>query len=227
MKLSITDLQTDDRPREKFMRLGASHLSEAELLAILIGSGNTEENAVQLMQRVLTDCGGSLNALGRMNIDDLCRYRGMGSAKAITLLAACELGRRRMSEEVKLNDRFDSAENVYRYFLGKMQHLDVEECRVMLLNAQLRYVADCCLSRGGIGKTVVDIRLALKQALLHNATRMILCHNHPTGVAQPSADDDHLTQKLKRAAETLDLRLLDHVIVADAGYYSYAEHGRL
>ena len=227
MKLSITDLQTDDRPREKFMRLGASHLSEAELLAILIGSGNTEENAVQLMQRVLTDCGGSLNALGRMNIDDLCRYRGMGSAKAITLLAACELGRRRMSEEVKLNDRFDSAENVYRYFLGKMQPLDVEECRVMLLNTQLRYVADCCLSRGGIGKTVVDIRLALKQALLHNATRMILCHNHPTGVAQPSADDDHLTQKLKRAAETLDLRLLDHVIVADAGYYSYAEHGRL
>ena len=227
MKLSITDLQTDDRPREKFMRLGASHLSEAELLAILIGSGNTEENAVQLMQRVLTDCGGSLNALGRMNIDDLCRYRGMGSAKAITLLAACELGRRRMSEEVKLNDRFDSAENVYRYFLGKMQHLDVEECRVMLLNTQLRYVADCCLSRGGIGKTVVDIRLVLKQALLHNATRMILCHNHPTGVAQPSADDDHLTQKLKRAAETLDLRLLDHVIVADAGYYSYAEHGRL
>lgn len=227
MKLSITDLQTDDRPREKFMRLGASHLSEAELLAILIGSGNTEENAVQLMQRVLTDCGGSLNALGRMNIDDLCRYRGMGSAKAITLLAACELGRRRMSEEVKLNDRFDSAENVYRYFLGKMQHLDVEECRVMLLNTQLRYVADCCLSRGGIGQTVVDIRLALKQALLHNATRMILCHNHPTGVAQPSADDDHLTHKLKRAAETLDLRLLDHVIVADAGYYSYAEHGRL
>ena len=227
MKLSITDLQTDDRPREKFMRLGASHLSEAELLAILIGSGNTEENAVQLMQRVLTDCGGSLNALGRMSIDDLCRYRGMGSAKAITLLAACELGRRRMSEEVKLNDRFDSAENVYRYFLGKMQHLDVEECRVMLLNTQLRYVADCCLSRGGIGQTVVDIRLALKQALLHNATRMILCHNHPTGVAQPSADDDHLTQKLKRAAETLDLRLLDHVIVADAGYYSYAEHGRL
>ena len=227
MKLSITDLQTDDRPREKFMRLGASHLSEAELLAILIGSGNTEENAVQLMQRVLTDCGGSLNALGRMNIDDLCRYRGMGSAKAITLLAACELGRRRMSEEVKLNDRFDSAENVYRYFLGKMQYLDVEECRVMLLNTQLRYVADCCLSRGGIGKTVVDIRLALKQALLHNATRMILCHNHPTGVAQPSADDDHLTHKLKRAAETLDLRLLDHVIVADAGYYSYAEHGRL
>ena len=227
MKLSITDLQTDDRPREKFMRLGASHLSEAELLAILIGSGNTEENAVQLMQRVLTDCGGSLNALGRMNIDDLCRYRGMGSAKAITLLAACELGRRRMSEEVKLNDRFDSAENVYRYFLGKMQHLDVEECRVMLLNTQLRYVADCCLSRGGIWQTVVDIRLALKQALLHNATRMILCHNHPTGVAQPSADDDHLTQKLKRAAETLDLRLLDHVIVADAGYYSYAEHGRL
>ena len=178
MKLSITDLQTDDRPREKFMRLGASHLSEAELLAILIGSGNTEENAVQLMQRVLTDCGGSLNALGRMHIDDLCRYRGMGSAKAITLLAACELGRRRMSEEVKLNDRFDSAENVYRYFLGKMQHLDVEECRVLLLNTQLRY-------------------------------------------------DDHLTQKLKRAAETLDLRLLDHVIVADAGYYSYAEHGRL
>ena len=227
MKLSITDLQTDDRPREKFMRLGASHLSEAELLAILIGSGNTEENAVQLMQRVLTDCGGSLNALGRMNIEDLCRYRGMGSAKAITLLAACELGRRRMSEEVKLNDRFDSAENVYRYFLGKMQHLDVEECRVMLLNTQLRYVADCCLSRGGIGQTVVDIRLALKQALLHNATRMILCHNHPTGVAQPSADDDHLTQKLQRAAETLDLRLLDHVIVADAGYYSYAEHGRL
>ena len=213
MKLSITDLQTDDRPREKFMRLGASHLSEAELLAILIGSGNTEENAVQLMQRVLTDCGGSLNALGRMHIDDLCRYRGMGSAKAITLLAACELGRRRMSEEVKLNDRFDSAENVYRYFLGKMQHLDVEECRVMLLNTQLRYVADCCLSRGGIGKTVVDIRLALKQALLDfDGTLIVVSH-----------DRDFLDGLVSKVYEFGHQRVVEHL----EGIYDFMRRKKL
>lgn len=225
--MNITDLSLDDRPREKFAAHGASALSKAELLAILIGSGNTEENAVQLMQRVMNDCQGSLATLGNMGIDSLCRYKGMGPAKAISVLAACELGRRRMAEGMELRPQLTSSADIFAYMTPRLKGTPVEECHAILLNNHLRVVGCKLISRGGITGTVVDVRLVLREALLCNATHLALCHNHPSGNPRPSGEDDRLTQKLKAAAATMDLRLIDHIILTDEAYFSYQDEGRL
>lgn len=225
--MNITDLSQDDRPREKFAAHGAATLSKAELLAILIGSGNTEENAVQLMQRVMNDCQGSLATLGNMGIDSLCRYKGMGPAKAISVLAACELGRRRMAEGMELRPQLTSSADIFAYMTPRLKGTPVEECHAILLNNHLRVVGCKLISRGGITGTVVDVRLVLREALLCNATHLALCHNHPSGNPQPSGEDDRLTQKLKAAAATMDLRLIDHIILTDEAYFSYQDEGRL
>lgn len=225
--MNITDLSLDDRPREKFAAHGASALSKAELLAILIGSGNTEENAVQLMQRIMNDCQGSLATLGNMGIDSLCRYKGMGPAKAISVLAACELGRRRMAEGMELRPQLTSSADIFAYMTPRLKGTPVEECHAILLNNHLRVVGCKLISRGGITGTVVDVRLVLREALLCNATHLALCHNHPSGNPQPSGEDDRLTQKLKAAAATMDLRLIDHIILTDEAYFSYQDEGRL
>ena len=225
--MNITDLSQDDRPREKFAAHGAATLSKAELLAILIGSGNTEENAVQLMQRIMNDCQGSLATLGNMGIDSLCRYKGMGPAKAISVLAACELGRRRMAEGMELRPQLTSSADIFAYMTPRLKGTPVEECHAILLNNHLRVVGCKLISRGGITGTVVDVRLVLREALLCNATHLALCHNHPSGNPQPSGEDDRLTQKLKAAAATMDLRLIDHIILTDEAYFSYQDEGRL
>ena len=225
--MNITDLSQDDRPREKFAAHGAATLSKAELLAILIGSGNTEENAVQLMQRVMNDCQGSLATLGNMGIDSLCRYKGMGPAKAISVLAACELGRRRMAEGMELRPQLTSSADLFAYMTPRLKGTPVEECHAILLNNHLRVVGCKLISRGGITGTVVDVRLVLREALLCNATHLALCHNHPSGNPRPSGEDDRLTQKLKAAAATMDLRLIDHIILTDEAYFSYQDEGRL
>ena len=225
--MNITDLSLDDRPREKFAAHGAATLSKAELLAILIGSGNTEENAVQLMQRIMNDCQGSLATLGNMGIDSLCRYKGMGPAKAISVLAACELGRRRMAEGMELRPQLTSSADIFAYMTPRLKGTPVEECHAILLNNHLRVVGCKLISRGGITGTVVDVRLVLREALLCNATHLALCHNHPSGNPQPSGEDDRLTQKLKAAAATMDLRLIDHIILTDEAYFSYQDEGRL
>ena len=225
--MNITDLSLDDRPREKFAAHGAATLSKAELLAILIGSGNTEENAVQLMQRVMNDCQGSLATLGNMGIDSLCRYKGMGPAKAISVLAACELGRRRMAEGMELRPQLNSSADLFAYMTPRLKGTPVEECHAILLNNHLRVVGCKLISRGGITGTVVDVRLVLREALLCNATHLALCHNHPSGNPRPSGEDDRLTQKLKAAAATMDLRLIDHIILTDEAYFSYQDEGRL
>lgn len=227
MKLSITDLSKDDRPREKLEAQGAGSLSVAELLAILIGSGSAEENAVQLMQRVMNDCGGSLATLGREDIRSLCKYKGMGPAKAITLLAACELGRRRMQENAGEDLTFTSAEDIHRYFAPKIGDLPVEESHVLLLNQHLGLIGSKLLSRGGITGTVVDVRLVLREALLSNATAIALCHNHPSGSLRPSPEDDRLTQSVRDAARTMNIRMVDHLIVSCRGFYSYQQAGKL
>lgn len=227
MKLSITDLNAEDRPREKFEAHGGDSLSSAELLAILIGSGNAEENAVQLMQRILGDCSNSLTGLGRMSIGELCKYKGMGPAKAISLLAACELGRRRALEDGRNKRQFQSAEDIYSFYLSKLRDTMVEESHVLLLNNNLRLLGSKLISRGGITGTVVDIRLVLKEALLAGATKMALCHNHPSGNPRPSRQDDDLTERLKEAAKQVEIQLIDHVIVTDGCYYSYQTEGRL
>lgn len=225
--MNITDLSQDDRPREKFAAHGAATLSKAELLAILVGSGNTEENAVQLMQRIMNDCQGSLATLGNMGIDSLCRYKGMGPAKAISVLAACELGRRRMAEGMELRPQLTSSADIFAYMTPRLKGTPVEECHAILLNNHLRVVGCKLISRGGITGTVVDVRLVLREALLCNSTHLALCHNHPSGNPRPSGEDDRLTQKLKAAAATMDLRLIDHIILTDEAYFSYQDEGRL
>ena len=226
MKLNITDLALDDRPREKFEAQGPTQLTTSELLAILIGSGNTDENAVSLMQRILNDCGGSLTTLERKTIAELCQYKGVGPAKAITILAACEIGVRRGGETCQ-RTQVTSAEDIYDYFRPKMQDLAHEESHLLLLNQRLSIINSRLISRGGITGTVVDIRMILKEALMANATNIALAHNHPSGNLKPSREDDHLTERLKKAAQTMDIKLIDHVIVTDKGYYSYNDEGRI
>ena len=228
-KLSINQWAEEDRPREKMMRLGAAALSNAELLAILIGSGSQDESAVDLMKRVLADCGNNLNTLGKKTIAELTygRYKGLGPAKAVTILAACELGKRRQQEKAEERKRLDSAAAIYEYMLPLMQDLAEEEAWVVLMNQNFKLIKPMLLSHGGITETAVDIRLAVKHALLCNATVIALCHNHPSGNARPSGDDDRLTQRMKEACKVMRLHFLDHIIITDGRYYSYSEEGRL
>lgn len=226
-KLSIAHWDEADRPRERLARLGAAALSSAELLAILIGSGNADESAVDLMRRVLADCNNNLNTLGKKTIHELCTYKGMGPAKAITLLAACELGKRRKAEAAEERLRITCSEDIYAYFLHRLQDLPTEECHALLLNQNLRLIRSQCISRGGLTGTVVDVRVVLEAAILSHATHIALCHNHPSGNPQPSAADDQLTQRMKQAAQTMDIRLIDHIVLADGKYYSYSDEGRL
>ena len=228
-KLSINQWAEEDRPREKLMKHGAATLTNAELLAILIGSGSQDESAVDLMKRVLADCGNNLNTLGKKTIDELTggRYKGLGPAKAVTIIAACELGKRRQAEKAEERRKLDSAAAIYEYMLPKMQDLPEEEAWVLLMNQNFKLIKSVMLSHGGITETAVDIRLAVKNALLCNATVLALCHNHPSGNTRPSSDDDRLTQRMKKACELMRLHFLDHLIVTDGRYYSYSEEGRL
>lgn len=226
-RLSINEWAEEDRPREKLQALGAECLSNAELLAILIGSGSTDESAVALMKRIMNDCSNNLNTLGKMSIRELTAYKGMGPAKAITILAACELGKRRQKTQVEERRCLSSPQDIYEYMHPTMQDLDVEEAWVLLLNQGFRLIKPIRLSHGGISETAVDIRLIMKEAIVNNATVIALCHNHPSNNLFPSRNDDNLTQNVKKACETMRIHFLDHVIVTDGAYYSYSEKGRL
>ena len=228
--MNIKDLPYDDRPREKLAANGPSALSKAELLAILIGSGNTEETAVELMQRVLTDCGGSLRELGRKSIEDLTdsRYKGLGPAKAISILAACELGKRRAMEAAEEKRIVGNAIDVFNLMNPIMQDLPHEESYALYLRPDHSLIGRPYLvSRGGIADTQVDVRLTLREALIRRATTLIFIHNHPSGSLKPSTADDRLTERLTRAARLMDLTLMDHVIITTSSYYSYREQGKL
>lgn len=226
-KLNINQWAEEDRPREKLARLGAEALSNAELLAILIGSGSTNESAVDLMKRLLNDCENNLNTLGKMSVNDLQHYHGIGPAKAITILAACELGKRRQQEKAKERTQFNSPGAIYEYMHPLMQDLDTEEAWVMLMNQNFKLIKAERISHGGFSETVVDVRIIMKEALLNNATVVALCHNHPSNNAKPSPEDDQLTQHIQKACNTLRIYMLDHVIVCDGAYYSYRDEGRL
>lgn len=229
LKLNISQWAEEDRPREKMMRLGAAALSNAELLAILIGSGSQDESAVDLMKRVMTDCNNNLNTLGKKTTEELTSglYKGLGPAKAITILAACELGKRRQAERAEERKRLDSAQAIYDFMHPRMQDLSEEEAWILLMNQNFRLIKPVQLSHGGITETAVDIRVAVKNALLCNATVVALCHNHPSNNARPSGDDDRLTQRFKKGCELMRLHFLDHIIITDGNYYSYSEQGRL
>ena len=226
-KLSINQWAEEDRPREKLMRLGASALSDAELLAILVGSGSTKEDALTLMKRILADCNNNLNTLGKMTLRQLCEYNGVGEAKAITILAACELGKRRQMESPEERPDLGTATRIYNHMHPMMQDLDVEEFWLLLMNQNYRLIKKVRISHGGITEVAVDIRIIMREAVLANATIMAVCHNHPSGSLRPSQQDNLLTNNLKSACDVMRIHFLDHVIITDGHYFSYHESGRL
>ena len=226
-KLNINEWAEEDRPREKLLRLGAAALSDAELLAILIGSGSTRESAVDLTRRILSDCNNNLNTLGKKQIPDLISYHGMGPAKAITIVAACELGRRRRETLCEERPKLGSATAIYNFMHPLMQDLDVEEFHILLMNQQCSLIREMCISHGGITETAADVRVIMRECLLNNATILAAIHNHPSGNLMPSSQDDELTQRIKRACDIMRVYFIDHVIVTDGAYYSYQEEGRL
>lgn len=226
-KLNINQWAEEDRPREKLVRLGAEALSNAELLAILIGSGSPKESAVDLMKRVLNDCKNNLNTLGKLSLRELCQYNGIGEAKAITILAACELGKRRQREEAEKRESILSAADIYQYMHPRMQDLNVEEAWILLMNQNAKLIRAERISHGGISETAVDVRVIIREAILNNATMLALCHNHPSNSVKPSSEDDRLTSSVKQACNLMRIHFLDHVIVADGAYFSYHEEGKI
>ena len=226
-KLNINQWAEEDRPREKLERLGPSALSDAELLAILVGSGSTKEDAVSLMKRILADCNNNLNTLGKMSIRDLCRYNGVGPANAITIVAACELGKRRQDAQPEERPDLGTATFIYNHMHNKLKDLDVEEFWILLMNQNHRLIKKMCIAHGGISEVSVDIRIIIREAVLVNTTILAVCHNHPSGSLKPSKADDQLTQSIKRACEVMRIHFLDHVIITDGQYYSYHESGKL
>jgi DNA repair protein RadC len=226
-KLNINQWAEEDRPREKLMRLGPSALTDAELLAILVGSGSTKEDAVTLMRHILADCNNNLNTLGKLTIRDLCKYNGVGEAKAITILAACELGKRRQSGKPEERPDLGTATLIYNYMHPQLQDLDVEEFWLLLMNQNHRLIKQIRISHGGITETAVDIRIIIREAVLANATMLAICHNHPSGSLRPSPMDNDLTTSIQRACQLMRIKFLDHVIITDGAYYSYRETGRV
>ena len=225
-KLNINQWAKEDRPREKMAELGTEALSNAELLAILIGSGSTDESAVALMKRVLADCNNNLNSLGKKTQHELMAYKGIGEAKAVTILAACELGKRRQAETPEERPDLNSATKIYKHMHHLMQDLDVEEFWVLLLNQHYRLIKKVRISHGGITETAVDIRIIIREAVLANATILAVCHNHPSGSLSPSRADDELTKTIQKACELMRIYFMDHIIVTDGQYYSYHELGK-
>lgn len=226
-KLSIREWPEDERPREKVLRNGVSTLTKSELLAILIGSGSVDESAVELMKKVLASCNDSIAELSRLGVDDLCRFKGIGPAKAITIIAACELWKRRKADDIEENMKIRCSQDIYDYFYPHMCDLAVEQCYVLLLNNSHRVIDRVMVGSGGYTGTTVDIRCIMREALLKRATAIALCHNHPSGSLRPSKEDDKLTKSVAAACEVMNIRLLDHIIFTDRRYFSYKDEGHL
>ena len=226
-KLNIKDWAEEDRPREKLLKNGARSLTDAELIAILIGSGNTEETAVELSKRILSTSGNNLNELGRKSIDYLQSFKGIGEAKAITIVAALELGKRRREAEVFSKKTITVSNDAFEYFLPLLGDLNHEEFWVLLLDRGNKIQDSFRISQGGISGTVIDVRIILKPALEKQSSNIILCHNHPSGTLQPSQADRQITTKIKDAAKLMDISVLDHIIIGQNKYFSFADEGIL
>lgn len=220
---SIKNWSQDDQPREKLLYKGKAALSDAELLAILISSGNRDESAVALCKRIFASVNNNLSELGRLSISQLMEFKGIGEAKAITIVAALELGRRRRSEEAVEKKKITSSKSVFELMQPLIGELEHEEFWIIFLNNSNKIIDKKQLSKGGITGTLVDVRLVLKNALELGATGLILAHNHPSGTLKPSEADKHLTNKLKMASESLDIKVLDHLIITEKAYLSFAD----
>jgi DNA repair protein RadC len=220
----ITRWSEEDRPREKLMLKGKSALSDAELMAILIRTGSRQESAVALSKRILASAD-NLNALGKMSMAQLMHFKGIGEAKAIAIIAALELGRRRRGEDTVQLVKITSSKLVFELMQPLIGELPHEEFWILFLNNSNKVMGKSQLSKGGITGTVVDVRLIFKMALEKGATSLILCHNHPSGALQPSEADKEITRKIKRAGESLDVKVLDHLIITETKYYSFVDEG--
>lgn len=226
-KLTIKSWALDDRPREKLMLKGESALSDAELIAILIGSGNRNESAVSLSKRILQSVQGNINSLSKLSITQLMEFKGIGEAKAIAIKTALELGKRRQLEAALEKPKITCSKDVFKIMQPTIGDLTHEEFWVLFLNNSNKVLLKHQISKGGLTATIVDIRLLFKRAMELNAVAIIVCHNHPSGKLQPSNSDKSLTQKIKVAGETLDVKLLDHLIVTEKSYFSFADEAIL
>ncbi|WP_027064845.1 RadC family protein [Maribacter sp. Hel_I_7] len=220
---SIKNWSDDDKPREKLVQKGRSVLSDAELIAILIGSGSRSESAVELSKRILASVDNNLNELGRLSIKQLMTFKGIGEAKAVSIAAALEIGRRRRGEGAAKIEKIGSSKDVYEILQPLLGDLEHEEFWILFLNNSNKVLHKAQLSKGGITGTLVDVRIVMKQALELGAVAIILAHNHPSGTLRPSAADKQITQKIKVASETLDIKVLDHLIITQKSYYSFAD----
>lgn len=226
-KLSINQWAEDDRPREKLLLKGKASLSDAELIAILISSGSREESAVDLSKRILHLVGNDLNKLASLGVKDLCKIKGIGEAKAISIISALELGRRRSFSDKPEQTRLQSSNQIYEFMKPELLDLPFEQFWIILLRQNLTVIKKTRISEGGISGTVVDLRLIFKEAIEQLATQLILVHNHPSGSCKPSAQDEALTKKIAEAGKIMDIRVLDHLIFANHEFFSFANEGLL
>ncbi len=225
--LTIKSLSEDDRPREKLASLGRQNLSDAELIAIILGSGNKKETAVQLAQRMLSENNNNINQIAKLSLAELKKYNGVGEAKAVNIAAAFELGRRRNDFETNEKVKITSSNVAYKVLQKRLSDLPHEEFWVLILNRANQVVKEEYLSKGGISGTVVDVRLICKAAIENNASGIVIAHNHPSGQLTASEQDKSITKKLKEALKTFEIALLDHLIIGDQQYYSFADDGIL
>lgn len=227
ISFSIKHWADDDKPREKMVQKGKSVLSDAELIAILIGSGSRNESAVELSKRILASANNNLNELGKLSIKQLMQFKGIGEAKAVTIAAALEIGRRRRGEEAREISKISSSKDVFELLQPSMGELPHEEFWIVYLNNSNKVMQRAQLSKGSITGTLVDVRLVMKQALELGAVALILAHNHPSGTLVPSEADKQITQKLKTASAALDIKVLDHLIITQKEYFSFADESIL
>ncbi len=224
---TIKDWAPEDRPRERLLANGAETLSKAELLAILIGSGVQGKSAVEVMRTILSDYEDNLMLLSRASVQELMKYEGIGEAKAVTIVAACQLANQRLKEDLPQRMYIRTSADVHKFFIHKMQDLSIEECHLLMLDQGLGVKGSVMLSRGGITGTSVDVRCLLRHAILAQAVAIVLCHNHPSGRVQPSHEDDNLTNRVSEACSAVGIRFMDHVIFAGNDYYSYQDDGKI
>lgn len=223
----ITEWAESDRPREKLLEKGRGVLSDAELIGILIGSGSKNETAVELARRILSSVGNDLNALGKLNVAELCKFNGIGEAKAISIIAALELGRRRKIVEAPQRIKINNSKSVFDAVGPQISDLLHEEFWVLYLDRSNHIIRKSNISKGGVSGTVVDARIIFKQAIENLASAIVLCHNHPSGNLKPSEEDIRITKKLKEAGKLVDIAIIDHIIIAGNNFFSFADEGLL
>ncbi len=223
----ITEWAESDRPREKLLEKGRGVLSDAELIGILIGSGSKNETAVELARRILSSVGNDLNALGKLNVAELCKFNGIGEAKAISIIAALELGRRRKIVEAPQRIKINNSKSVFDAVGPQISDLSHEEFWVLYLDRSNHIIRKSNISKGGVSGTVVDARIIFKQAIENLASAIVLCHNHPSGNLKPSEEDIRITKKLKEAGKLVDIAIIDHIIIAGNNFFSFADEGLL